>query len=122
VVATRAVVLYTKEPSGTVAEAPAPSVQPQELAELRNRMELLSEAVAEGITKVSRNENRIQKTVTSAHRRIREAGLEHAGIEAEFDELIEADAEEDQPLPLVPQGVAEVRTLRVPGGTIEWSA
>jgi len=60
-------------------------------------------AVSDGIERVARAEKRIQKTVTSARRAIRDAGLEHAGIEAEHDELQPRDDEPsraDSVLPL----------------------
>jgi len=79
----------------------------------------LTLAVSDGIERVSRAENRISKTVTSARRLVRENGLEHAGIEAEFEELQSRDAEAIEPLPAMPEQVGETRTVRVPGGTIE---
>jgi len=48
-------------------------------------------AVSDGIARVDRADKRIQKTVTSARRQLREAGIEHAGIEAEFAELPASD-------------------------------
>jgi len=53
------------------------------------RLDDLRTALADGIARVDRSEKRIQKTVTSARRLVQSNGLEHAGIEAEFDELEE---------------------------------
>lgn len=79
-------------------------------------------AVSEGIARVDRHEKRISKTVTSARRLVREAGLEHAGIEAEHAELQSADAEGSEPLPPMPALVEETRTIRIPGGSLEIGA
>ncbi len=58
-------------------------------------------ALADGIQRVDRAENRIQKTVTSARRLVANAGLEHAGLDAEAAELREehADGSEEDPVP-----------------------
>jgi len=101
-----------------VAEPVAARWTDQDFADMSHRIDHLSEAVAEGITKVSRNENRIQKTVTSARRLVREAGLEHAGIEAEYEELQPRDAEAEQALPPLPEEVEATRTVRIPGGEL----
>jgi len=79
-------------------------------------------AVSDGIERVARAENRIQKTVTSARRAVREAGLEHAGIDAEFEELRPPDAEGIEPLPAMPTQVDASRTVRIPGGILEIGA
>jgi len=92
------------------------------LSELSDRIDTLTLAVDEGIRRVDRAENRIQKTVTSARRLVRDAGLEHAGIEAEYEELQPRDAEPSEGLPAVPAAVAETRILRIPGGQLEIGA
>jgi len=100
-------------------EPPPPAAEPITTSRLRDlelEMERLQEAVAHGITQVSRNENRIQKTVTSARRLVREAGLEHAGVEAEYEELQSRDGEAVEALPAMPEEVGQTRTIRVPGG------
>jgi len=105
------------------AEEPLnPDLRDRRMEDLELEMERLKEAVAHGITQVSRNENRIQKTVTSARRLVREAGLEHAGIEAEYEELQPPDAEGIQPLPAVPAQVETNRVVRFPGGSLEIGA
>jgi len=76
------------------------------LDELTGRIDALTLAVAEGIKGYKRAENRVQKTVTSARRLVRESGLEHAGIEAEYDELQSRDDEPvhvSEVLPLLPE-------------------
>jgi len=80
-------------------------------------LERLTLAVSDGIARNDRAEKRIQKTVTSARRFVRESGLEHAGIEAEYEELHEGDGEpspsgEVRP---VPQEVARVAPVGIPG-------
>jgi len=108
-----------------INERPPPVAEPvrikwtdQDLADMSHRIDHLQEAVAEGITKVTRNENRIAKTVTSARRLVREAGLEHAGIEAEFEELQPPDGEGIEPMPAMPEQVEEGKTVRIPGGNL----
>lgn len=109
-----------------ISERPvtAPPPQPPPLrddwrSEIEQEIKSLTLAVAEGIERVSRAENRIQKTVTSARRQVREAGIEHAGIEAEFAELQPPDEEEVEPLQPLFQGMDGGRTVRIPGGTLE---
>lgn len=85
-------------------------------------MKSLTLAVAEGIERVTRAEKRIQKQVTGARRLVREAGLEHPGIEAEFAELESRDAEAGQELPPVPTPLEERRAVRIPGGHLEIGA
>jgi len=90
----------------------------QDFADLSHRIDHLQEAVAEGITKVTRNENRIAKTVTAARRLVREAGLEHPGIEAEHEELFPADDDRIEALPPMPEQVEGIRQIRIPGGNL----
>jgi len=76
-----------------------PSVTFENLRNLERRLDDFSLALDEGIRRVDRAEKRVQKTVTSARRLVGQAGLEHAGIEAEYDELQPAD---DEAIPLGP--------------------
>lgn len=107
------VVSRTYEPRATVGDRSPTQNQlntvQADLATVQDDLKSLTLAVAEGIERVSRAENRIAKTVTSAKRLVANAGLEHAGIEAEDQELRERDGEgsEDAPLPYV-QGVLEL--------------
>jgi len=84
------------------SDRPEPVSDPDGLAALWKSLEGLEKrtldslvelklAVADGIMRVDRADKRIQKTVTSARRQLREAGLEHAGIEAEYEELHDGD-------------------------------
>lgn len=90
-----------------------------ELLKIRADMDRLKLAVSEGIARVDRSEKRIQKTVTSARRMVRDSGLEHAGIEAEFAELESPDAEADESLPPVQEQMGATRVVRFPGGQRE---
>jgi len=121
--ALRAVVSYRVERPVPVTEPSSTGVDEEKLnvvlIEINARIDSLKLAVADGIERVARAENRISKTVTSARRLVRENGLEHAGIEAEFEELQPANGEAVEPLPPLPEQVGETRTIRVPGGTIE---
>ena len=110
---------------GSRIDPVTPPAEPKEapaywklIAELEARVDKLTFAVSDGIERVSRAESRIRKTVTSARRLVREAGLEHAGIEAECEGLQPADVEGIEPLPPVPTEVGEARTVRIPGGTL----
>ena len=82
-------------------------------------IEILRIAISEGIARVDRHEKRVQKTVTSARRLVRDSGVEHAGIEAEYAELEPANAEPIQPLPAMPEEVETTRVVRIPGGQLE---
>jgi len=90
------------------------------LEDVTARLDKLTLAVSDGIERVHRAESRIAKTVTSARKLVRESGLEHAGIEAEAAQLPELHGNGIEPLSAVPEQVAPARTLRVPGGVIEW--
>jgi len=74
-------------------------------------------ALDEGIKGFKRAENRVQKTVTSARRLVRENGLEHAGIEAEYEELRERDVQpsDSDPVPPVRQEVEVFARSGIPG-------
>jgi len=93
-----------------------PRAWQDDLTDLGLRIDRLTNAVADGIERVARSENRIQKTVTSARRLVKESGLEHAGIEAEAEQLRDTDDEGIQPLPAVPEEVEQARAIRIPGG------
>jgi len=103
------VVSRTNERAGPVADQAVTFEDLTKLAQAMEkneaRLDSLTLAVAEGIERVSRAENRIAKTVTSARRLVAAAGLEHAGIEAEDQELRAADgasSDDQQVLPLSP--------------------
>jgi len=103
------------EPNGTAGRWEATS---SALETLTVRVDNLTLAVSDGIARVDRAEKRIQKTVTSARRLVREAYLEHAGIEAEYDELEPPDDLGVEPLPALPEEVESTASVRVPGGSI----
>jgi len=112
----RAVVSWRFAPAPTVV---APAVVPFPLnrgVELERLLGDLTLAVDEGIRRVDRAEKRVAKTVTSARRHIREAGLEHPGLEAEYEELRTPDDNGIEPLPAVPEEVVETGGFRIPGG------
>jgi len=115
----RVVVTSRIDPLPAPPERVGPDPLLEEVADLTRRIDKLTFAVADGIERVARAENRIAKTVTSARRLVRENSLEHAGIEAEFDELKSTDAERVEPLPAVPEAVESYRTVRIPGGRIQ---
>lgn len=74
-------------------------------------------AVSEGIAGYQRHEKRVQKTVAGARKLLREGGLEHAGLEAEVDELREFDAggSEEEQLRLMPAQVEDRGRTGIPG-------
>jgi len=124
--AVRAVVLYKSErdetPREPEAQLNAARTAQSQLDALQSQLDRLTLAVSDGIERVHRAESRVAKTVTSARRLVREAGLEHAGIEAEYEELQPPDAEGIQPLPPMPAEVEETRVVRFPGGQLEIGA
>jgi len=81
----------------------------------------LTLAISDGIARNDRAEKRVQKTVTSARRLVREAGLEHAGIEAESDELRESDGDPgpEPELQLMQPSVVPPRNTGIPGLSAE---
>jgi len=61
------------------------------LANQSSRIDDLTLAIDVGIKEVNRVRSRVEKTVTSARRAVRETGIEHAGIEVEYEELLDGD-------------------------------
>lgn len=96
-----------------VATTPDPAIR-----DLESRLDDITLAVSEGIARVDRAEKRIQKTVTSARRLVSEAGLEHAGIEAESEQLERGNGQGHRTLPTLPETVASGRQVRIPGGAV----
>jgi len=71
--------------------------------ELRAQMASLTQAVANGIKEVDRNNRRIESVVRRAQKELADVGLEHAGLESEAGELQLSDAtgvDEEGVLPL----------------------
>jgi len=101
---------WSKLRAGMLEIGEAIDVQRQKTADL-------TIALDEGIKGYKRAENRIQKTVVSARRLIRENGLEHAGIEAEYEELRERDGEAspEPELPPLLAPVEEHQETGIPG-------
>jgi len=114
----RVVVSYRIDQAGAVEEPVKDHALTERVDELAQRLDRLTLAMSDGIERVARAENRVQKTVTSARRAVRDAGLEHAGIEAEHEELQPRNAEGIEPLPALPAFVEPTRTVRIPGGEI----
>jgi len=73
------------------------------------RLNHMTLAVAEGIQHVDRAEKRINGAVTRARRQLREAGLEHPGLEAEAADLhvVHGGGGEEVRLPPVPAEMDE---------------
>jgi len=111
----RVVLSYRIDQPPTVAE-------PFDPTELIDRIDNLTLAVDEGIRRVDRAESRIQKTVTSARKLVRENGLAHAGIEAEFEELQPPDEERNVAVQALSAHMDPTRIVRVPGGSFEIGA
>lgn len=115
----RAVVSYRIDQPVSARDQLDTEKRDQELALVSGRIDELVLAVDEGIRRVDRAENRIQKTVTSARRLVRESGLEHAGIEAEYAELQPPDEERVEALHALQADMDPTRTVRLPGGSLE---
>jgi len=81
------------------------------------RIESLTLAVSDGIQRSDRAEKRIQKTVASAKRKLDAGGVEHAGLDAEFEALPQADGDPRPPdqLHIVPENVERSRSTGIPG-------
>lgn len=70
----------------------------QELGEdTEDRIRRLTAAIAEGIEHVDRSERRVRAVVQRAQQRVRDAGYEDAGLEAEAAELRRIDGEGSGP-------------------------
>jgi len=121
VTAGRAMRVYNNPPAAAPAPAPTPDSYPmsrnQWRAEVEAELERMKLAIAEGIERVDRAEKRIRKSVTGARKLVRENGLEHSGLEAEYDELRLDDGEPSQAveLPPLPASVEPGRRIRFPG-------
>lgn len=107
-------------------ETPAPHpTATEEIAAMSTRfhaeIESLRFAIAEGIERTERAEKRVQKTVASSRKLLREAGIEHAPLEAEAAQLLERNAEGERGVELLPmpEGVVEPRKIRIPGASQE---
>ncbi len=74
---------------------------------VEDKLERLTIAVAEGIAHVDRAERRVATTLRSAHSKFAKSGFEHAGVEAEIENLPDLDGEgsEDGQLRLMPEDV-----------------
>lgn len=81
------------------------------LLELDGKVATLTLAVAEGISHVKRAEKRVQGIIQGARKSLEERGLEHPGLEAEAQELLDLDGDpsEVSPLRIMPSemGAAE---------------
>jgi len=128
ILALAAALIYTVRVVSRISDQPPPEDHRWwTQQDLRDLMEILDQnskdiegltlALSEGILGYKRHEKRVQKTVTSARRLVSEAGLEHAGIEAEYEELRNGDDEpsrSDQ-VQLVPAEVARPTPTGIPG-------
>jgi len=115
----RVVLTRINEQTKPVVTPVEPPSWGDDIADVNARVDRLTLAVSDGIERVHRAESRVAKTVTSARRVVREAGLEHAGIEAEYDQLRAGDAEAIEPLPPMSEEVESTRIVRFPGGQLE---
>jgi len=81
----------------------------------------LTLAISDGIQRVDRAEKRVQKSVTGARKLLRENGLEHPALEAEFEELHgeDGDGSETPELQLLPGPVEPDPKTGIPG--VSWA-
>jgi len=117
-IAGRAVVRSIDRPRPDVYPTPTVDLEGElrvRIADNRAAIANLVLAVSEGIAHTKRHEKRIQKTVSGARRLLAEAGLQHAGLEAEVAELHAADEEELPPLRAVPPRLELVGPSGIPG-------
>ncbi len=85
------------------------------VAENEDEIAKLRLAVEHGIERVDRAEKRVQKTVASARRLVASSGVEHAGLEAEDEELRERNGEAVEALPAVQPELVDDRPTGIPG-------
>lgn len=100
-----------------IIDRPVTVPEPLDTVDIERRLDDLTLAVDEGIRRIDRAESRVQKTVTSARRQLREAGQEHAGIEAEYEELHDGDegGGEVEAVPALPAYVEPDKPSGIPG-------
>lgn len=97
-------------------------VEHPDIAGLQARMADLTQAVADGIQRVARSENRVRAIVAGARRELSEAGFEHSGVEAEASELHDVDGKpsDEEQVPAVPADVDDSAVpSSIPGVTRE---
>jgi len=90
----------------------------RQIASIREELASMTLAIAEGISRTDRAEKRVQKTVAAARRQLSAAGIEHAGLEAEHDELRERNDEpsgSSEVLPLFEKVEEPTRRTGIPG-------
>ena len=101
---------------------PAPVMEDPRIEGLEAKIDNLTLAVAEGIQRVHRSENRVRAVIASARRELADQGFEHAGVEAEARELRELDGKpsDDEPVPAVPDDVGNGTQApsAIPGVTV----
>lgn len=104
-------------------EKPVPGLEEiiRKLALHDQEFAALKLAVSDGILRVDRADKRIQKSVTGARRLLRENGLEHPALEAEFEELGGEDGtgSEEPELQLMPSDVEPNQKTGIPG--VSWA-
>ena len=102
--------------------APAEPSEDPRVDALVVRMDALTGAVAEGVQRVQRSENRIRSIVQGARRELADQGLEHPGVEAEAEQLRLLDGKDREPeqVPEVQEEVADDSQLpsSVPGVSV----
>ena len=83
----------------------------------RDELEKFRLALSDGIQRVANAEKRIQKTVTSAKRKLDSLGVEHPGLDAEHEALPQADGDAgpQEEMQLVPPTVERSRRTGIPG-------
>jgi len=94
---------YIEPERALIDPTPVLEILERKIAQNRDAIAHLVVAVSDGIAHTSRHEKRISKQVTGARRLLKENGLEHAGLEAEYAEIRDNDAEpseEEGVLPL----------------------
>jgi len=79
-------------PSESILQAQSDGLHDRNIA-MEDCMQLLTQAVADGIDHVDRNEKRVRGIVTGAKRRFEAAGFIDPGVEAEIDTLPELNGQ-----------------------------
>jgi len=106
-----------------VALAARQDVFENQLDLFEERLTQTRHAVAEGIERVERTENRIKATIQRAKKELADGGHESPGLDAEARELrlVDGAGGEERGVPALPEEVAEFagEASSVPGVTVE---
>jgi len=99
-----------------ILSEPRPEGDDPKIAALETKVTDLTLALADGVQRVQRSENRVRAIVQGAKRELADAGFEHAGLEAEASQLEPVDGGSVGPeaMQLVQESVADAGEVASP--------